>query len=135
VKPDILDFYKYQGGAEAVSCTGYYNDGTTVEKQIYDKSQLSSGDMYNAYLGEEVPFLKIKTSASNERKLLVFKDSYADCFIPFLIQHYCEIDVVTPELVEGEASRFVDPSEYEQTLFLFGIENLTRSGIPASVNK
>lgn len=134
VKPDIMDFYYYNDGEEVLSCTGIYNSGKIVAKRIYDDKQLDSDYVYSAYLGESVPLLKIKTSVNNERKLLVIKDSYADCFIPFLTQHYSEIDVLTPELLDGPASKFVDFDSYEQTLFLFGIENLSDSSIFAALN-
>ena len=65
----------------------------------------------------------------------MIKDDYADCFIPFLTQHYSEIDVLSPELLDGSASDFVDFDKYEQTLFLFGIENLSDSSIFASLNR
>lgn len=129
VKPDIIDFYSCNGGAEIISCKGYYNSGKVADKSIYDEKQLDSDYMYNAYLGEDVPLLKITTSVKNDRKLLVIKDDYADCFIPFLTQHYSEIDVVSPELAEGSISSIVDYSDYEQILFLFGIENMSREGI------
>ena len=80
--------------------------------------------MYSMYLGEAVPFMKITTSANSDKKLLVIKDSYADCFIPFLIQHYKEIMVVSPEDMDGFISDYINVNDYEQTLFLFGIENL-----------
>lgn len=135
VKPDIMDFYYCSGGAEVLSCTGVCKDKTIVSKRIYDEQQLESDYLYNAYLGESIPLLRIKTSVNNERKLLVIKDSYADCFIPFLTQHYSEIDVLSPELLDGSASDFVDFDKYEQTLFLFGIENLSDSSIFASLNR
>lgn len=135
VKPDIMDFYYCSGGAEVLSCTGVGKDKTIVSKRIYDEQQLESDYLYNAYLGESIPLLRIKTSVNNERKLLVIKDSYADCFIPFLTQHYSEIDVLSPELLDGSASDFVDFDKYEQTLFLFGIENLSDSSIFASLNR
>ena len=135
VKPDMIDIYEYTGGASIVSCTGYYNGGKTAAKKLYDDRQLESDYMYNVYLGEEVPFLRIKTTVKNERRLLVVKDSYADCFIPFLTQHYSEIDVISPELIEGSVRGFIDLNDYEQTLFLFGIENLSREGMLSALKK
>ena len=127
--PDILDFYHYPSGAEVVSCKGFYNDGSSADKKIYDESQLDSDYMYSAYLGEDAPLVRIKTNVNNERRLLVIKDSYADCFIPFLIQHYSEIDVISPEQLDGYIGDYIALSDYEQALFLFGIENLSRKGI------
>ena len=80
--------------------------------------------MYSVFLGDPAPLIKIKTSVKNDKKLLVIKDSYANCFVPFLIQHYSEIAVVSPEDMQKELSEYVNINDYGQTLFLFGVENL-----------
>ncbi len=127
VKPDIIDVYVNPEGAEVLSCRGYYNDGSSVEKQLIDERLLDTGYMYDIYLGEEAPLVKINTSVNNERKLLVIKDSIADCFIPFLIEHYSEIDVISPELIDRPIEELTDTDNYEQILFLFSIESLEDS--------
>lgn len=124
VKPDIIDIYRYPDGANIISCTGCDNDMKSFSGELYDKSLLDSDDMYDMYLGEKRPLVKIRTTVNNERRLLVIKDSFADCFIPFLTQHYSEIDVVAPEYMEGSVEDFVDPEDYEQILFLFGIDSM-----------
>lgn len=123
-KSDILDVYNYSGGANITSCIAYANNGVTYRKTLNDESFLSSGDMYKMYLGDEEPFIRIKTSVNNDKKLLLIKDSYADCFIQFLIQHYSEIAVISPENMEKPLSNFINPDNYEQTLFLFGIDSM-----------
>ncbi|MBP5378939.1 MAG: hypothetical protein J6Y64_05310 [Ruminococcus sp.] len=123
-KADIIDIYDYPEGADVISCVCTRSDGSTFKGSIYDRSRLDTSDMYSMYLGEAVPFMKITTSANSDKKLLVIKDSYADCFIPFLIQHYKEIMVVSPEDMDGFISDYINVNDYEQTLFLFGIENL-----------
>ena len=120
-KADILDKYVYYDGAEILSCERIDNDGTSSQGELIDMSRLDSSDMYSMYLGEDIPVLRIKTSAQSDKKLLVIKDSYADCFIPFLIQHYSEITVVSPDLLEGGLSELIDVNDYPQTLFMFGI--------------
>lgn len=123
-KADILDIYYYPDGAEVVSCERVLNDGAVSEGEIYDRSRLGSSDKYSMYLGEDVPVLKIKTSNQNEKKLLVIKDSYGDCFIPFLIQHYSEIIVVSPDQLDRPLADIININNYGQTLFLFGINDL-----------
>lgn len=135
VKADMLDVYTCRDGAEITECIGYNNDGTSYEKRLYDKSFISTNDMYNLYLGEAAPYVRIKTSVNNDRKLLVIKDDYADCFIPFLTQHYSEIAVISPDCLENGISSFVDPDDYEQTLILLGIENLSQEDLLDSINK
>lgn len=134
-KSDILDVYSYSGGAEVTGCTAYSNSGMTYRKTLNDESFLESGDMYRMYLGEEEPFIRIKTSVNNEKKLLLIKDSYADCFIQFLIQHYSEIAVISPEYMEKPLSSFINPDNYGQTLFLFGIDSMDNENLFDRLNK
>ena len=134
-KSDIIDIYSYAGGAETTSCTAYKNNGVNYRKTLNDTDFLESGNMYRMYLGEEVPFIKIKTSVNNEKKLLLIKDSYADCFIQFLIQHYSEIAVISPEHMEKNINYFVDPNNYEQALFLFGIDSMNNEKLFQMINK
>lgn len=123
-RADIMDIFEYREGAEVTSCIVVRRDGINAEGKIFDKSRLETGDMYSMYLGEPVPVMRITTSANTDKKLLVVKDSFADCFIPFLLQHYSEITVVDPSVMSGGMSKYVDADEYEQTLFLFGIDSL-----------
>lgn len=123
-KPDLLDICTYSNSSEIISCTGYDNSGMTYKKNLYERKAVDSDDMYKLYLGEKMPFIKINTSVNNNKKLLVIGDDYASCFIPFLTQHYSEIAVVFPECMEKNLKRFLNPDDYEQTLFLFGIDSL-----------
>ncbi len=134
IKPDMLDIYTYIDGAEITECIGYRDDGTYYESKFYDKSFIDTNDMYRLYLGEEAPYVKIKTSVNTEKKILVIKDCYADCFIQFLIQHYSEIAVISPEFLENGISDFINPDDYEQTLILFGIENLEQADFLNNIN-
>ena len=133
-KSDILDIYDYSGGAEVTGCTAYSNNGMTYRKSLNDETFLESGDMYKMYLGSEEPFIRIKTSVNNEKKLLLIKDRYADCFIQFLIQHYNEIAIISPENMEKPISSFINPDNYEQTLFLFGIDSMDNENLFDLIN-
>ena len=89
--------------------------------------------MYSMYLGDSVPVMRISTSASTDKKLLVVKDSFGDCFIPFLLQHYSEITVVDPSVMNGKLSDYVNADDYGQTLFLFGTDSLSDREIIAKI--
>ena len=123
-KPDILDIYEYPEGAKIMSCVGYDKDGKVKQCSLYNTDMIESDDMYRIYLGERMPLVRIRTDIRNGRRLLVMGDEFSYCFIPFLTQHYSEISVVSPRLLEGSVREQIDPDEYEQTLFLFGISEL-----------
>ena len=132
-KPDILDIYEYPDGADVVSCISYDSYGYPYNSSLYDREKLRSGYMYDMYLGNNAPMTEIETSVNNERSLLVVKDSYADCFIPFLIQHYSLITVLSLEDMNGDISDYVDPSDFEQTLFLFGIDEMNSESFSENI--
>lgn len=127
VKPDMIDSYKFSSGAEIVECIGFDNNGQAKKQTICDKKRLDSGNKYDFYAGGELPLLKISTSVNNERKILVIKDSFGDCFLPFLVQHYSEIAVVSPENLECSLSELINTEDYEQMLFIFGIDSISDS--------
>ncbi|EWM53480.1 DHHW family protein [Ruminococcus flavefaciens] len=129
---DIMDIFYYPDGAGIVSCSCILEDGSVAEGSIYNRDMLKTGDMYSMYLGKPVPVMKIRTSAKNDMKLLVVRDSFADCFIPFLTQHYSEITVISPLEMEGDISDYINVGEYGQTLFLFGIDSLGGEADPVS---
>lgn len=135
IKADMLDIYDYSAGSEIVSCTAVENNGKEHPAELYDKNFIGTNDMYKLYLGESAPLIHITTNVNNERKLLVIKDDYADCFIPFLTQHYSEICVISPDVLTKELSSFIDKNDYEQALFIYGIENISDETAPDSINK
>lgn len=49
---------------------------------------------YMMFLSGDFPLIHIKTSNTTGRKLLVFKESYGNAFVPYMIDYYDEIVVV-----------------------------------------
>ncbi len=132
---DLLDIYEYHDGAKALSCTAYYNNGNSKKIEMYNMDKLDSAYQYDMYLGSNAPVIEIESSVGNMKKLLVIKDSYADCFIPFLLQHYSVITVVSPEYMDKSLGQYVDLSEYEQVMVLFGIENIGNEKLFTNISK
>lgn len=128
-KPDIIDIYRYPSGAEIMSCLAYDSSKKSHLHELYDKSKLDSGDKYDVYLGDKYPLIRLITSVANKKKLLVITDSFGSCFIPFLTQHYNEIAIVSLEEADGLVTDYVNPNQYEQTLFLFGTNSLADRSI------
>lgn len=119
-KPDILDIYEYDDGTVIEECTGIDSDG--VKRRIIPYDGSHSG--YELYLGEPMPFVKIRTTVNNEKKLLVIGDKSADCFIPFLTKHYSEIAFISVQCTEEDFGKYVAFDDYEQTLFLVGLDSI-----------
>lgn len=126
IKPDILDCYYYETGGQITSIQAYYQNGDIQERDsLYDESVLDSNNtnMYQFYLGEPCEKLIIQTDLDNGKKLLLYKDDFADCMIPFLIQHYSEICVVNLEQTDVNFDSVASAEDYTQVLFLCSVKS------------
>jgi hypothetical protein len=120
VKPDVLDCYIYENGGSITQIEAYYADGTSEDRgtSLYWEEALETQDMYRFYLGKPCQKLVIRTDLNNGKKLLLYKDDFADCMIPFLLQHYSEICVVNLEQTGADFGAIAAPDDYTQALFL-----------------
>lgn len=125
VKADVLDDYTYEGSSSITSVTAYYTDGRVEQRstELHDAAALETEDMYRFYLGESCDKLLIHTDLDNGKRLLLYKDDFADCFIPFLLQHYSEICVVDLQRMGTAFETAADPADYTQVLFLSSMEH------------
>ncbi len=123
-KPDILDIYEYDDGTEVVSCKAYGSDGFVCDKEMYDLAAGESDSSYELYLGEPAALVTLTTTVNNDRRLLVIGDEFTACFIPFLTKHYSEIAFASPKYMSKGLREYLDPGDYEQTLFLLGVDSL-----------
>ena len=89
-----IDIYAPTNGDDDV-IVNYVNE-TKKTTSLYDSSKLKTRDKYGVFLGGNTSVIDIKTVSTSQKRLLVVKDSFADCFIPFLTPHYREIVVVDP---------------------------------------
>ncbi|MBR5738509.1 MAG: hypothetical protein IKY02_00795 [Lachnospiraceae bacterium] len=88
---------------------------------LYDTEALSGSDPYTVFLGGNEGFFRVETNAYGTGRLLVFKDSYFNCFLPFLTEAYEQIDVVDPRYYDGEIRDLLLVNEYDQALFLYNM--------------
>ena len=55
----------------------------------------------------------------SDRVLLMFKDSYANCFIPFLTPYFKEIVVVDPRYYYEDVQELIEAEEVTDVLYLY----------------
>lgn len=96
---------------------------THTYDSMYFDEYLSKKDKYSYFLDNAMyPVVNIKTDLEQDNKLLVIKDSYAQCFVPFLTQHYSQITMVDMRSVLMLNS-VVDVKEYDQILVLYNFSS------------
>jgi hypothetical protein len=119
VTPDLLDIYENESGDPTLTLeTGSTAQNLTKTDTLYDTDALLSENPYNFYLGESAPLQIITTDLENGKQLLVLKDEWADCMIPFLAQHYQKICLVDVRYATALTELVPDLTAYQQVLFL-----------------
>ena len=73
---------------------------------------------YLVFLSGDEPLSVITTNVDTDRKILVFKDSYGNAFIPFLMNHYKEIHVIDPRHFQANAAAYAVEQGFDDVLFL-----------------
>lgn len=86
---------------------------------LYSSEALDKKDNYEVFLKGNHPLVKIKTSAKNNKTLLIFKDSYANSFIPFLTNDFSKIIVVDPRYYYEDIDKLMEQENVNEVLYLY----------------
>ena len=114
---ETIDIYAPTQGDPDVIVS--YVDGAKRTTSLYDSSKLETRDQYSVYLGGNTSVLDIRTVSTSRDRLLVVKDSFANCFVPFLAPYYREIVVVDPRYYSGTITDLMDTYRITDVLFLY----------------
>lgn len=86
---------------------------------LYDSEKLKQKDKYQVFLGGNHPIVKIDTTSKEDKTLLIFKDSYANCFVPFLTTHFKKIILVDPRYYYEDIDNLIKDEEVDEILYLY----------------
>lgn len=126
---DPIVLYRY-GGDEAFVRTDRATGQTA--RGFYDRSALAQKDQYRIYLGGNTGHLSIRKSADGSRpRLLVIKDSYANCLIPFLALHF-DLEIVDLRYTQCSVSALIASEGVERVLIVQGLDTV---GTDASLGR
>ncbi len=100
------------------------SDSDNEEKRptIYDRKGLEGKDKYQVFFGGNHAMVDIVTTNDNQRRLLVFKDSYANSFVPFLIPYYNEIIMIDARYYYENVNMLIENKGITDVLFLYNMD-------------
>ena len=107
-----------------LSCLIIHPSTGTSSGTYYVPSALDGREKYEVFLGGNEPLITIQTTADTNDTLLVFKDSYANCFLPFLFESYKTITVVDPRYYTDSVESLFAQTAYTDVLFLYNVQTL-----------
>lgn len=93
--------------------------GQEAEYSLYDCTKLDTKDKYAVYFGGNHALIRMKTRADTGRRILVIKDSYANCFVPFMLEEYDQIDLLDVRYYNQKVSELIQEGAYTDLLFLY----------------
>jgi len=127
ITPDVVTFYTLSpvdNYLPEIKMTVNTGSEITVHDSLYFREFLDEKDKYAAFTGQNSPIMDIETDLeNNDKSLLIFKDSFAHCMIPFLVNHYKRITVLDMRYLNTDIRDYVQPQDYSQILFVFSAPN------------
>ncbi|MBD5156828.1 MAG: hypothetical protein HDT13_04255 [Butyrivibrio sp.] len=100
-----------------------YVDETRKTATLFDMSKLDEKDKYLVFMGGNYSRVDITTKTKNGRRLLLIKDSYANCFIPMLTPCYEEIIVIDPRYYYDDIYQLMSDNSVSDVLFLYNVNS------------
>lgn len=98
-----------------------YPEDQKTTASLYSRAALDTKDHYSVFFGGNHPRVDIETNAGTGKSLLIFKDSYANCLVPFLTPCYDKIILIDPRYYYESADSLVSSEKITDVLFLYNI--------------
>ena len=89
---------------------------------MYVREALDTKDQYTVFFGGNYPLVEISTTANAGRCLLMFKDSYANCFIQFLTPYFDKIIMIDPRYYYDDLTSVITTQGVTDILFLYSAD-------------
>ena len=97
-----------------------YNQSDDIRNTVYQDSFLERKDKYAYFYGGNFGLIQAKMPEHETgRKLLVIKDSYAHCFVPFTYALFDQVDMLDTRYYNASISALIGQENYTDVLFLF----------------
>jgi len=132
IEPDKME--AFQSSAAAGLRIESKNESVFYDS-VYFPEYLEVKDQYAYFLGQNQAIVTLYGNQSTGKKLLMFKDSYAHCLAPMLLQHFDEIVLADLRYINSEISDLVEIEEFDQVLFLYSVDTFISSTNLAKLQK
>lgn len=107
------------------NCKGQYvvnnADAQSKSPSLFDLSKLEQTNKYEVFSGGNFSRLTISTTTLNDRNLLIFKDSYANCFIPLLTPYFQNIVIIDARYFTDDINAVLSDYHFTDLLILYNV--------------
>lgn len=118
IEPDSMELFLPK---EKQAYKVYYDFEKNPKSSLYEEKYFDKKDKYSAFLDGNHAFIEIHTENKNGKSVMVIKDSYANCFVPFLSNHYEKIYVADFRYFRGSLQDLLEEYKVEDILVLYNV--------------
>ncbi|MCF0260058.1 MAG: hypothetical protein HUJ54_09390 [Erysipelotrichaceae bacterium] len=99
-----------------------YSDSQKKSTSIYDAAALDQRNQYEVFLGGNESLINIEVDNDSDRHLLLFKDSYANSMIQFLLPYYRTITIVDPRYFYDDIDRVIKNNMIDEIAYVYNYD-------------
>lgn len=118
---DEISIYEPQAPLEVI-----YNMGEKTTQSLYETEFLDTEDQYRVFTGGNQAVLEITGGIQNGKTLLLIKDSFANCMLPFLVEDFEKVIVVDLRQLNVGCDALVDMFAPTDVLVLYNSAQFVR---------
>ena len=119
VTPDRIERFDRAGEGEHEMRFPDMDGKEEASCYFYDK--LETKDAYAFFLGGNYPVAQIRGDGDADRSILLIRDSYANCFAPFLTRDYGTMWLVDRRYYRGDVTELIAQYAPVDVLYLYNI--------------
>lgn len=135
VEPDILSLFRYSRSNRQYAMTKRTGGVAKTYYTLFPTHLMETGSKMDVYLGGTSAITDIRNSSPYKTRLLVFGDKTAGTYLPFLANHFQQVTLVDLYHMTEADFATINPGEYDQVLFVYGIESFIHTSQPALISR
>ena len=119
-RPDTITYYPLSNPMTIYTVNGEADFTPAETGTMYHTDKFATRDKYGAFLGGNNGYTTIEGDGTGS--ILVVKDSYANCFVPYLTANYAKIGVVDFRGYHYGLDSLIEKEGYDQILILYNFQ-------------
>lgn len=132
-QPDTLVYYPSETTMRIYEVAGELEMTAGDSQPLVNEEKLNAYDKYGAFLDGNHGFIRIQGRGTG--KLLVVKDSYGNCFVPYLVENYDQIDVVDYRSYPYGVASLQEEFGYDHILILYCFQSFVSDTRVVFINR
>ena len=102
-------------------------DGKEIDA-VYDTAKKNEKDKYAVYFGGNYGEVDIRMkNPDNDRTLVIFKDSFANSMVPFLMKDYAQIRMIDLRYFKRSVSKYMEENPADEVLVLYEMSSFAQA--------